>query len=239
MSEWKLKRFWKAAEVVETDSGFAVQLDGRPVRTPAKALLQVPTSVLAQEVAREWDAQEGEIDPATMPATKSANAAIDKVSVQFTEVADMLAAYGDCDLTCYRAPEPQELANRQAAAWDPLLDWAATRFQARLVPVVGVIHQPQLAESVARLRAPLDAMSPFEMTAMHDLVSLSGSLVIGLAASEAHLPVADLWALSRIDEDWQIEQWGEDDDANALADIKRRAFQHAARFLTMTRQGAH
>lgn len=236
MSDWKVKRFWTAANVIEAEHGFAVQLDGRPVRTPAKALLVLPTGAMAQAAAAEWNGQEGEVNPATMPVTRSANAAIDKVSVQFAEVVDMLAAYGDSDLTCYRAGEPTELIARQAAAWDPLLDWAAERFSARLIPVEGVVHHPQQPVALAWLRAPLDGMTPFELTAMYDLVSLTGSLVIGLAAAEALMPVEDLWQQSRIDEDWQAEQWGRDDEATAQAELKRRAFLDAARFLDLARQ---
>lgn len=235
MSDWKAKRFWKSAGVVAAGDGFAVELDGRPVKTPAKAALVVPTAAMAQAVALEWDAQDGQINPATMPVTKSANAAIDKVSVQFTEVADLLAAYGDSDLTCYRAAQPKELVARQERAWDPLLDWAESRFGARLVPVQGVMHHPQATESLANLTGPLREMSPFELTAMHDLISLTGSFVIGMAASEGHLPAAELWNRSRIDEDWQIEQWGEDELASAEVLLKQQAFQDAARFLTLTR----
>lgn len=235
MSEWKVKRFWKAAQVVATDTGFAVQLDGRPVRTPAKALLEVPTEALAQAAAAEWDAQIAVVDPGTMPINRAVNAAIDKVTVQHAEVAEMLAAYADSDLTCYRAAQPKELVDRQAAAWDPLLDWAANRYGARLIPVEGVIHQAQSAPALARLASPLGAMTAFELTAMHDLVSLSGSLVIGLAAFEGAMPVDDLWTWSRIDEDWQAQQWGKDEEAAAQAALKRGAFLAAARFLMLTR----
>ena len=235
MSEWKVKRFWKAAQVAQTDTGFSIRLDSRPVRTPAKVLLEVPTEALAEAVAAEWDAQSDAVNPATMPVTRAANAAIDKVAVQFGEVAGMLAAYGDSDLTCYRAAEPWELAERQAAAWNPLLDWAADHFGARLIPRVGVIHQPQSEGALGRLAAPLRSMNAFELTAMHDLVSLSGSLIIGLAASENAWPVGDLWKWSRIDEDWQVEQWGKDEEASAQALQKADAFRQAARFLALAR----
>jgi len=234
MSEWKVKRFWNSAQAVATETGFAVQLDGRPVRTPAKALLEVPTEALAQAAAAEWDAQTEAVNPETMPITCAVNAAIDKVSAQQAEVAEMLAAYGDTDLTCYRAAQPKELVDRQMAAWDPLLDWAADRYGARLIPVEGVIHQPQSAPALARLAAPLAAMTAFELTAMHDLVCLSGSLVIGLAAYDGAMPVDDLWSRSRIDEDWQVQQWGEDEEAAAQAALKRDAFLAAARFLMLT-----
>ena len=133
MTGWKRKRFWKQARVVADGDGFAVELDGRPVRTPAKAALRLPGRAMAQAIAAEWDAQEDEIAPATMPFTRTANAAIDKVTPQRAEVAAMLAAYGDSDLLCYRADRPAELVRRQAESWDPALDWAATALGARRV----------------------------------------------------------------------------------------------------------
>lgn len=141
MSDWKPKRFWKTSAVVETDGGFTVELDARRVKTPAKAALILPTIEMAQAVAEEWDAQDKVVDPATMPFTRSANAAIDKVAIQHAEVADMLADYGDSDLLCYRATHPQALVTRQAQAWDPLLAQAADALGARLAPVAGVLHQ--------------------------------------------------------------------------------------------------
>lgn len=230
MSEWKAKRFWKEATVTEQDGGFGVALDGRPVRTPAKAPLVVPGRSMAGEIAAEWDAQQGEIDPNTMPFTRSANAAIDKVRVQHSEVADMIADYGDSDLLCYRADAPGELVARQAAAWDPLLDWAAQELNARLIVAQGVMHLPQPADAIARLRGEVHKLDAFRLTAFHDLVSLSGSLIIGFASARGHLDAQEAWELSRIDEAWQIEQWGEDEEAAAQAGIKRQAFLHAKRF---------
>ena len=140
---WTAKRFWTDATVEEAAQGFTVRLDGRAVKTPAKAELVVPTTAMAEAIAQEWQAQDEVIDPNSMPVTRSANAAIDKVTAQFKEVADMLAAYGDSDVTCYRADTPDSLVARQAAAWDPLLEWAAVTFGARLFPVQGVMHAPQ------------------------------------------------------------------------------------------------
>ena len=143
MSEWKAKRFWKAARTEEADGGFTVLLDTRTVKTPAKAALVVPTQTMADAIAAEWDAQDEVVDPTKMPFTRSANSAIDKVSVQHAEVAQMLADYGDADLLCYRAERPQGLIDRQAAAWDPLLDWAADALGARLHGGCGTFFQLQ------------------------------------------------------------------------------------------------
>lgn len=235
MSDWKARRFWKAATTEPTEGGHTVHLDGRPVRTPAKAPLILPTREMAEAVAAEWDAQDKEIDPRTMPATRAANAAIDKVVPQFDEVVEMLSAYGDSDLLCYRADTPQELVLRQAEGWDPLLDWAAETFDARLEPRTGLMHEPQAPEALARLDAQVRAMSAFELAAFHDLVSLSGSLVIGLAAAHDLMPPEDLWLLSRIDENWQEELWGRDEEAAELAEIKRQSFLFAKRFYDLSR----
>jgi chaperone required for assembly of F1-ATPase len=234
MSEWTAKRFWKQAETVAAEGGFGISLDGRPVKTPAKATLVVPMQSMAQAIAEEWDAQVEKIDPGTMPMTRAANAAIDKVAIQFDEVADMLAAYGDSDLLCYRATDPQELIARQAEQWDPMLDWADATFGVRLTTCAGVIHVPQDVKGQARLAKELQVLTHFQLAAAHDLISLSGSLIIALAVMAKEVPPHEGWRLSRIDEDWQSEKWGDDDDANALAAIKKTAFLDAARFFEMS-----
>lgn len=235
MTDWKAKRFWKEATVETADGGFTVHLDGRPVRTPLKSALIVPTARLAQEIAAEWDAQEGIIDPLSMPHTRSANSAIDKVAPQHDAVAQMLADYGDSDLLCYRAPAPTELIARQAEHWDPLLDWAERRLGARLHTATGVIHVPQDPKTLARLSGRVHGLDAFALTGFHDLVSLSGSLILGFAAMLDHRPVDEIWKLSRVDEDWQSEQWGVDDEAVAMAETKRSAFVHAKTFHDLSR----
>lgn len=234
MSEWKAKRFWKEARPKSVDGGFCVLLDTREVKTPAKAPLIVPTFDMALAIAAEWDAQQGQIDPRTMPVTRGANAAIDKVQTQFEEVVDLLAEYGGSDLLCYRAAAPEPLVARQAEHWDPLLDWVAKTHGARLFVGEGVMHIPQTREALAALRAQLHAMTHFQLAAAHDLISLSGSLVIALAVVRGQIDPEYGWHISRIDEHWQIEQWGADDDAAAQEAIKRAAFLDAARFYTMS-----
>lgn len=234
MSDWKPKRFWTASAVVEADDGYTVELDGRRVKTPAKAGLILPTRAMAEEVAAEWDAQEKEVDPTLMPFTRSANAAIDKVRHQHAEVADMLADYGDSDLLCYRATHPHELQERQADQWDPVLDWAAETFAVRLVPVAGVLHQPQSAPALDTLRQRVHEFNDFQLAAFHDLVSLSGSLVLGFASALNWRTPGEIWKISRLDEDWQIEQWGHDDEAHAVAETKKAAFLHAKRFFDIS-----
>ncbi|QOL82874.1 ATP12 family chaperone protein [Pseudooceanicola spongiae] len=235
MSEWKARRFWKAADVAEQGNGYTVLLDGREVKTPAKSPLILPSRALALQIASEWDAQDGVIDPLSMPHTRTANSAIDKVTPQHAEVADLLADYGDSDLLCYRAESPTELVERQQEAWDPMLDWAAQTLGARLHPRAGVIHQSQDPEAVAVLTRRVRDLSAFELAAFHDLVSLTGSLVLGFAAFLDAAPINRVWEISRIDETWQQEQWGVDDDAMDVAGRKSVAFQHAKHFADLTR----
>ncbi|MEO6298310.1 MAG: ATP12 family chaperone protein, partial [Paracoccaceae bacterium] len=181
MSAWKPKRFWKAVHVTECEGGFAVHLDARQARTPGKHPLILPTLAMAQAVAVEWDAQQGLLKPETMPFTRAANSAIDKVTPQFAEVVAILAAYGETDLLCYRATGPEGLVVRQNSGWNPLLDWAADALHAPLIAVPGVMFIPQAADSLARLHSLVHAMTPYQITAFHDLVQLSGSLVLALA----------------------------------------------------------
>lgn len=230
MSGWKAKRFWKEATVTPSPDGFTVTLDGRPVRTPAKTLLVVPTQPLAAAIAAEWDAQQGLVKPNTMPFTRAANSALDKVAPQFDAVVAMLAAYGGTDLLCYRATDPEPLVARQAARWDPLLDWSASAFNAPLRAVPGVMFIEQPPESLSRLHALTAAQTPFQVAAFHDLVAISGSLILALAVTHTRLTADEAFGLSRIDEHWQAELWGVDEDAAILEAMKKDAFLQAARF---------
>jgi chaperone required for assembly of F1-ATPase len=227
MSDWKAKRFWTDVTIAEVAGGFGIRLDGRVVRTPGKSELVVPTLGLARLIADEWNAQTGVVDPRTMPSTRFANSAIEKVANQHHEVADLLVQYGDSDLLCYRADSPAELVARQSAVWDPYLDWAKTAFGAKLLWHVGVIHVPQDPANIARLSNLVHAMTNFELAAFHDLVGLSGSLILGLAAVHRRATSDTLWLASRVDEIWQIEQWGADDEATVQGDVKAAAFSAA------------
>lgn len=230
MSGWTAKRFWTEARVEEGAGGFTVTLDGRAVKTPAKAPLVVPTRAMAEAIAAEWDAQTGKVDPATMPVTRAANSAIDKVTVQFDEVVGLLSDYGGTDLLCYRAEGPIELVARQAEGWDPVLDWAASALNAPLVVTQGVVFVAQDPDVLARLRARVAALDPFRLTAFHDLVAISGSLVLALAVIDGWLPAEAAWQLSRIDETWQAELWGTDDEAQKAEAVRHADFLQAERF---------
>jgi chaperone required for assembly of F1-ATPase len=198
-----------------------------------KAPLILPTRDLAVAVAAEWQAQEGTVDPRTMPFTRTANSAIDKVTPQFGEVAAMLAAYGESDLLCYRAEGPAALIERQARAWDPVLSWAGSALEAPLVATAGVIHVAQPPASLAALRQKVCALDPFKLSAFHDLVAISGSLIIAFAVTRNRLAAEAAWDCSRIDERWQAELWGEDEEAAEAAALKRAAFLHADRFYAL------
>lgn len=230
MSAWAAKRFWKQAQAVPCDGGFTVTLDAKPLRTPAKRPLVLPNAVMAAAIAAEWDAQQGPVRPETMPMTRFANSAQEKVAPQMQAVADHLASYAGTDLLCYRATGPEPLILRQAAGWDPLLDWVAATHAAPLVTVQGVMPVPQPPESLSRLRAALDGLSPFHLTAFHDLVGLGGSFVLGLAVVAGRLSAEAAFDLTRIDEIWQAEQWGQDEDATEHAAAKRAAFLDAHAF---------
>lgn len=230
MSGWTAKRFWKEAAAELCEGGFTIRLDGRPVKTPAKALLVVPTLEMAQAIAAEWDAQQGAIKPETMPATRAANSAIDKVRPLFDTVVDEISGFGGSDLLCYRAEGPIELVARQAADWDPLLDWAAQSFDAPLVVTSGVIPVTQPAQSLKNLRREVAGQTAFHLAALHDLVAITGSLVLGLAIAKGRITADSAFQISRIDESWQAEQWGEDEEAAAAEAFRLSALQDAARF---------
>lgn len=235
MNEWVAKRFWKEVIVASADDGFVIRLDDRLVKTPLGHGLCVPTVALAQTVAAEWAAQEGKVDPLSMPFTRLTNAALDKVANQQREVADLIADYGASDLICYRAENPEILVERQAAAWDPMLDFTRGTLDAPLTVTAGIVPVEQPVDSMVRLRAIVHDLDLFALTALHNLVAVSGSLVIGLAVTRDFLPVEALWTKSRIDEDWQAEQWGQDEEARGVAAHKKADFMQARRFFQLSR----
>ncbi len=233
MSEWAPRRVWTRTAAEPVAGGWQVTLDGKPIRTPGKLPLVLPTEALARAIAAEWDAQTDRIDPGAMPLTRAANSAIEKVAPQFAAVADMLAEYGGTDLLSYRADHPEVLATRQAAEWDPLIDWAAVALKAPLRITEGVIPVPQDPAALARLRDRLDRLTPWQLTALHDLVTLPGSLILGLAVLEGRIDAATAHRLARLDEDYQAEQWGRDDEAEAAAAARLDAMRVAERLLAL------
>ncbi len=228
-----MKRFWKDVATVPIEGGHDVHLDARPVRTPGRAPLTLPTLPLAQAIADEWRAVGETLDPRAMPLTGLANAAIDRIAADSPSFAAGLAAYAQSDLLCYRADHPLELKLRQEASWDPLLDWAATRYAAPLVTATGIVHRAQPPESLAALADAVAARSPFELAALSPLVTVTGSLVAALALLERAATPDDIWSAANLDEDWQVEHWGEDDLARQARATRRADFDAGVRLLQL------
>ena len=228
-----MKRFYKTVSAEPTEGGHAIRLDGRPVKTPARAELVLPTSALAHAVSAEWDAQSDTIDPRAMPLTGLSNAAIDRVAPDPAGFAAGLATYAETDLLCYRADGPTTLVERQQALWDPLLSWAGERYDIRFETVEGIIHRRQPEATVARLSAAMAGHGAFHLAALQPLVTISGSLVIALAIAEGRIDVETAFATAHVDELWQVEQWGEDDLAIQARESRRADFKAAARFLAL------
>lgn len=225
-----MKRFWKDVTV---DAERGVRLDDRPVRTPGRVPLLLPTAALAEAVADEWREVTDDIDPRAMPLTGLANAAIDRIAPGPAAFAAGLAAYGESDLLCYRADSPSDLVVRQAALWDPPLDWARDRYDVHFEIVAGVMHRPQPEATTERLGAALAARHPFELAPLSPIVTITGSLVLALALAEDAMETEAVWAAANLDEDWQAEQWGEDDLAVKARETRQRDFEAAARFLSL------
>ncbi|UZK67628.1 ATP12 family chaperone protein [Sphingomonas sp. M1-B02] len=225
-----MKRFWKQVTV---EPGNGIALDARPVRTPGRALLQLPTGQLAEAIAEEWRGVGETLDPRTMPLTGLANAAIDRVAPDPARFAAGLTAYGESDLLYYRAESPPQLIARQQAAWDPLLDWACGRYDVHFEPVHGVMHRAQPPATITRLSEAVAALDPFRLAGLSPLVTVSGSLIAALALLEGAADADTAWNATRIDEDWQAEQWGEDDLAIATRDAHRADFDTGVRFLAL------
>lgn len=230
-----MKRFWENAAAVASGDGFAIELDGRRVKTPARADLLVPTTVLAEAIAAEWNECGEIVDPRAMPLTGLANAAIDRVSVDKDGFAAGIARYGESDLTCYRAEGPDLLVARQSEAWDGLLGWARRRYDVDFACVSGVMHVPQPEETVRKLVHAVAALDAFRLAALSQLVTIGGSLVAGLAVVDEMMPAEGAWEAVSLDDRWQMEHWGADAEAQAALDARRRDFMAAARFLDLLR----
>ena len=225
----QVKRFYATADVGEIDGGFALRLDGRIARTPAKAKLIAPARALAQAIAAEWAAQPEFLQPAAMPLTRLANSALDGVAHALPETVAEIAGYADSDLVCYRALEPEALAVRQAAAFDPVLAFAEDALGARFVLAGGIMHVPQPEPSLQAVRAAVEAYAePFALTALHALTSLSGSALLALMVAHGATTTEAACAAAHVDEDFQIERWGADEEAAQRRAARARDFAAAA-----------
>ena len=228
-----MKRFWRAASVEEQGAGYTILLDARPVKTPARALLTLPTCALAEAIAAEWDAQADTIDPRAMPLTGLANAAIDRVAPDPATFAGGLAQFGASDLLYYRAERPRRLVELQAAAWDPLLDWARRRFDVDFVLGSGVMPVDQPDATVRALAPAVAAYDPFRLAALSPLVTVGGSLIAALALAEGAVARDAAWTAVTIDEQFQLDEWGSDAEAEKALAARREDFDAGARLLDL------
>lgn len=224
-----MKRFYKtAAAFPRPDGQHGVMLDNRPLKTPAKADFRLPSRALAQAVAAEWDAQQTEIRPLQMPLTRLVATAIDRTANTAPSVIAEIVRYGDTDLLSYRTGQPPELAARQEAVWQPLLDWFRERYDIQLRVTQGVVAVPQSPELKPRLEQVCAGLDPLRLTVLHALTGASGSVVIGLAVLTGRMDAEAAHRASLLDELFQAEQWGEDEEAAArrsalLADLRSAA----------------
>ncbi len=228
-----MKRFYREAGVGDAAGGHAIELDGRPVKTPARRPLVLPTAAAAEAVAAEWAAQGDAVEPTTMPLTRLATTAIDRVADNRERVIGEIAAYAGADLLCHRATEPPELAARQAEGWQPLLDWLAERHGARLAVTEGITAAEQPEAAVDTLKQAVDGYGDVTLAALHTVTAACGSLVIALALADGRIDAAGAWRLSRIDEDFQAERWGEDAETAERAESLRADIEAAERFLRL------
>jgi len=226
------KRFWTTVAIEPAGAaGHRLLLDGRPVKTPGKRPLVLPSAELAEAVAAEWRAQGERIDPGTMPLTRLTNSVLDGVADRAAEVADDAAKYAATDLVCYRAEGPERLVERQTAAWDPLLDWIEDRFGARLLVAEGIVHVAQEAEALERLRAVLAGFDPWRLAGFHTVTTLTGSFVVALALAEGRLDPQQGWTIAHLDESWNAELWGSDAEAEKRLAFRRVEYDAAVRLV--------
>jgi chaperone required for assembly of F1-ATPase len=230
------KRFYKAAHVVQTPEGWQVQLDGRPVKTPKRGVLLLPTQALAEAIAAEWEAQGASIDLRSMPLTKLANTTLDGIVGQEAAVRAEIVAYAGNDLLCYRVERPERLAQLQHEEWDPLLSWATEQFGARLHTTTGVMPVRQSEDCVSHLDEAVAALNAFALASAHVMTTLTGSAVLALAYIHDRLTVEEAWTAAHLDEDFQIAQWGEDAEAKKRRDARYAEMLAAATFYRLSRQ---
>jgi chaperone required for assembly of F1-ATPase len=224
------KRFYTTAGVVEAAGGFAITLDGRPIRTPSGRQVAAPRKDIAEAIAAEWDAQQESIDPLTMPLTRFANSVVEAVVDRVEAVTDDVAKYFGSDLLFYRAGHPDALVAREATHWDPVLFWAADALGAHFILAEGIVHVRQPDSAVAAARAALPA-DPWSIAALHVITTLTGSALLALALAHGVLDQDQVWAAAHVDEDWNIEEWGADEEVGARRAARSVDFRAAARIL--------
>lgn len=228
-----MKRFYKAAILVTHEAGYLVELDGREVKTPEKRLNLSPNKAMAEAICQEWNDQGDKVDPNSMPIAKLQNTAIDRVETRRTDLIDELVKYAGTDLLCYRAEFPDDLAKRQADIWQPLLDWVAKTHQVSLKVTTGILHISQDSAQLARLKTFLQGMDSFRLAAFYNITTLCGSVSVGLNVLGGNLTAEQAWEAAELDENYQIEQWGIDDEAKIRQDNMKTELNAAVRFLAL------
>ncbi len=229
------KRSYGAVNVAPLGEGFMVTLDGRTVRTPAGRELTLPTEALARAVAGEWEAQLEQVRPHTMPITQLAGTAIDRVGPHRQAMIEQTVAYARADLLCYRADSPPELKDRQEASWQPLLDWAAETYRARLRVTRGVTPVEQPGAALDALSTAVEAFDDLELTALASVTGASGSLIVALALTAGRIDADQAYEVSQLDESYQLEKWGDDADTTARRRRLHADIRAAAAFLALAR----
>lgn len=229
----KKRRFYKLAGIVEKDGMFLPALDGRPLKTPAGAPLCLGQRPLAEVIAQEWQDQGDIIQPHTMPLMQLAGTAIDRIAPRQSEVVAELLRHAETDLLCYRADEPVDLVERQARFWQPITDWATARFDVGFVIVSGLMPAPQPAATLERLGAWLGVRDAFRLAGIHLASASMGSLLLAIALAEGRLSADEAFAASQLDETFQIERWGEDEEATRRRAVLRGDVAAAHRLLTL------
>ena len=224
------KRFYETAHVGD---GGAILIDGKPIKTPARRILNAPTRELAEAIAGEWNSQIDVVDPARMPLTRLANVIIDAVSDAPRPVADEIEKYLSSDLVFYRAEAPAGLVEKQAHAWDPVLAWARDRFNTRFVLAQGVMYVAQPRESVEALRSAIPT-EPWRLGAVSSITTLTGSGLLAVALAHQALDPGEVWSAAHVDEDWQMSQWGRDELALQHRVFREAEFRAAVSVLTLT-----
>jgi chaperone required for assembly of F1-ATPase len=224
------KRFYARADIAEVDGGFSITLDGKPIKTPSGRQVIAPVRSVAEAVAAEWNAQSQTIDPLTMPLTRFANSVVEGVIGNADAVVDDVAKYLKSDLLFYRAGHPEALVAREAAHWDPILFWAADALGAHFILAEGIVHVDQPDSAVAAARAALPS-DPWEIAAVHVVTTLTGSALLALALFHGVLDADRIWAAAHVDEDWNSEQWGIDEEVAARRAARLVDFEAAAGLL--------
>jgi len=228
-----MKRFWTTAVALPADNGWAIELDGRALRTPARQPLVVPTQALAEAIAEEWNGAGENIEPRAMPLTGLANAAVDRIAADPDAFTAGLAKYGEGDLLCYRIDSPAALAERQEQEWGPLLAWARRRFDVDFEVTAGIIHVPQPDSTVQQFGHAVASLDPYHLAGLSPLVTIGGSLAAALMIAEEAIAAEEAWEALTLDERWQMEQWGSDEEAVAQLANRRADFLAGARFLKL------